>query len=207
MTDEYEFEDFGKIPRLNREIVVTEKIDGTNAQVFISDDLKTIKAGSRSRWLTLKDDNYSFAKWVEENKDELLKLGAGRHFGEWWGGKIQKRYTIPEKRFYLFNVSRWTDDAVRPACCGVVPILYEGLMSQENIKECMEDLRLNGSKVDPDCKNPEGIIIYHKAANIYFKATLFKDEEWKGKDALSSNGRTADFESVNDGSNPSEATI
>jgi hypothetical protein len=30
-----EFVEFQKIPRLKREIVITEKIDGTNAQVFI----------------------------------------------------------------------------------------------------------------------------------------------------------------------------
>jgi hypothetical protein len=29
------FQDFGKIPRLTRQCVVTEKLDGTNAQVFI----------------------------------------------------------------------------------------------------------------------------------------------------------------------------
>lgn len=31
------FEDFGKIARLTREIVVTEKIDGTNACVYIGE--------------------------------------------------------------------------------------------------------------------------------------------------------------------------
>ena len=33
--DTVQFAKFQKIPRLSREVVVTEKIDGTNAQVFV----------------------------------------------------------------------------------------------------------------------------------------------------------------------------
>jgi len=32
------FQEFPKIPRLNREMIVTEKIDGTNGQIIITDD-------------------------------------------------------------------------------------------------------------------------------------------------------------------------
>jgi hypothetical protein len=79
---------------------------------------------SRSRWITPDDDNFGFAAWVEANRDELLTLGPGRHFGEWWGSGIQRGYGLPkgEKRFSLFNVSRWGES--RPACCHVVPVLY-----------------------------------------------------------------------------------
>ncbi len=61
--------------------------------------------GSRTRWITAQDDNHGFARWVEGNKQELLKLGAGRHFGEWWGSGIQRGYGLQkgEKRFSLFN--------------------------------------------------------------------------------------------------------
>ena len=45
-----DFEPFVKIARLSREIIITEKIDGTNAQVFI-DEAGNIFAGSRTRWL------------------------------------------------------------------------------------------------------------------------------------------------------------
>ena len=65
-----EFQEFPKMARLSREVIVTEKIDGTNAQVFISED-GSIIAGSRTKWLTPQDDNFGFAKWVEENKEEL----------------------------------------------------------------------------------------------------------------------------------------
>jgi hypothetical protein len=81
---------FPKIPRFNREWIITEKIDGTNAVVFVSDE-GIVKAGSRSRWITPESDNYGFAKWVHENEDELRTgLGPGFHYGEWWGKGIQK---------------------------------------------------------------------------------------------------------------------
>ena len=96
------FEAFPKIARLSREIVITEKIDGTNAQIYITEDGK-IQAGSRNRIITPEQDNFGFARWVEENHEDLLLLGEGRHFGEWWGQGIQRRYNLEEKRFSLFN--------------------------------------------------------------------------------------------------------
>ena len=56
-----EFIPFPKIARLSRLAIVTEKIDGTNAQVTITED-GDIFAGSRSRWITPEDDNYGFAR-------------------------------------------------------------------------------------------------------------------------------------------------
>ena len=114
-----EFIKFPKLPRLSRDMVITEKIDGTNAQICISDSGLELKAGSCNRWVIPGDDNAGFAKWCEENRTELLRLGHGRHFGEWWGQGIQRKYGLSEKRFSLFNVSRWADD--RPKCCHVVP--------------------------------------------------------------------------------------
>ena len=76
-----EFTAFPKMPRLSRDIIITEKLDGTNAQVFVGED-GTVLAGSRTRWITPQDDNYGFARWVEDHRDELLTLGPGHHFGE-----------------------------------------------------------------------------------------------------------------------------
>ncbi len=92
-----EFVPFPKIARLSREVVVTEKIDGTNAQICVNDDMTDIVAGSRSRWITPVDDNFGFARWAQDNKQELLKLGPGSHFGEWWGAGVQRRYGLAEK--------------------------------------------------------------------------------------------------------------
>lgn len=139
MTDEeYEtpgFKEFPKIARLhNGNIVVTEKIDGTNAQIYIekSPGMEPLAAlegawciqakhtgdefnyqmlvGSRNRWLFERQDNFGFWKWANDNARELmLGLGEGRHFGEWWGKGIQRGYGQREKTFSLFNVGRWYD--------------------------------------------------------------------------------------------------
>jgi hypothetical protein len=173
-----EFEEFPKISRLSRPIIVTEKLDGTNAQIYIQED-GTILIGSRNRYITPEDDNYGFAKWVERNKAELMRLGPGTHYGEWWGNGIQRNYGLKEKRFSLFNVHRWGKEEDRPSCCGVVPTLYEGIFDTKIIEELIIELRNNGSKAAPGFMNPEGVVIYHKAANKLFKKTIEKDEEPK----------------------------
>lgn len=184
-----DFIEFPKMARLSREIIITEKIDGTNAQVAIieldghaaegaiyqSGGL-ALYAGSRTRWITPEDDNFGFAKWAAENAEELLKLGPGRHFGEWWGAGIQRRYDAPEKRFSLFNVSRWEDDAVRPSCCLVVPTLYRGEFTSGAAESALAELRAHGSRAAPGFMKPEGIVLYHVAAGIGFKKTIEKDE-------------------------------
>ena len=181
-----EFVEFPKIARLSRECTISEKIDGTNGVIFIGED-GTFKVGSRTRWLTPETgDNHGFLLWAMTNKDELLKLGPGRHFGEWWGSGIQRGYGLQkgEKRFSLFNTYKWSDAlGQRPACCSVVPVLYNGLFTTYFAEEAMKRLADEGSVAAPGFKLPEGIIIYHHAANLYFKKTLSKDEEWKGKQA------------------------
>jgi hypothetical protein len=171
---DYTFEAFESIPRLVRACVISEKIDGTNAQVFIPDDLSCVRAGSRSRWITPEDDNHGFARWVKENEAELLKLGPGRHFGEWWGSGIQRRYDLKEKRFSLFNSGRWTDD-VRPSSCHVVPILYSGIFSTEIVDETLAKLALGGSAASPGFMKPEGVVVYLAAARKLFKKTIGDD--------------------------------
>ena len=188
-----EFTEFPKMARLSREIIVTEKIDGTNAQVFISED-GAMLAGSRTRWITPQDDNFGFAAWVEAHREELLTLGPGRHFGEWWGAGIQRRYGLSERRFSLFNVHRWalhgtapkkyptadprvtrTQD-VLPPCCGLVPLLLQGPFSTDAIDHCIDLLRERGSYAAPGFTKPEGVVVFHTAGNVGFKKTLDKDD-------------------------------
>lgn len=208
-----EFQKFNKIPRLSRDCIITEKIDGTNAQIFITsftDDIATdhtefvqkhclyeknglfIFAGSRRKWLDIssKGDNFGFAKWVQANAEELIKLGEGRHYGEWWGKGIQRGYNIDEKVFSLFNVSKWNDPEVRPKCCRVVPILYEGIFDTDAVTDFIEGLRANGSHCVPGYMNPEGIIIYHTASNSLFKKTVINDEKPKELIKNESSSRT-----------------
>lgn len=190
-----EFSEFPKIARLSRECIITEKIDGTNAQICITED-GLMLVGSRTRWITREQDNYGFAAWAHDHKEELLKLGPGRHFGEWWGSGCQRGYNLPkgEKRFSLFNVARWclygstperipqADPRVEkyqdvlPPCCHLVPLLYRGVFTTEACSTALERLRTLGSEASPGFMNPEGIVCYHVAAGIGFKKTILKDE-------------------------------
>lgn len=182
MSTRPEFQPFAKIARYSRECIITEKLDGTNAQVYIT-DAGELFAGSRNRWLSLNDDNFGFAKWAHDNKEELLKLGPGRHFGEWWGAGIQRRYNQTEKHFSLFNVSRWNAETPPPACCRTVPVLYRGMFTDAAVASALHTLASTGSVAVPGFMQPEGIIIYHVAAGICFKKTLEKDDEPKTKNA------------------------
>ncbi len=180
---------FPKIARLTRECVITEKIDGTNAQIYITDDGQVL-TGSRNKWIQPGDDNAGFAHWANQNKDELMTLGPGQHFGEWWGSGIQRGYNLPkgEKRFSLFNTIRWVmpgqpkteKQEVVPPCCCVVPELWRGSFFTDCIQNVLDDLRLGGSVAYPGFMNPEGIVIFHVAAQIAFKKTIDKDEQPKG---------------------------
>ena len=180
MTDE--FVPFQKIGRLSRDVIVTEKIDGTNALISIGED-GLFRLGSRTRWIPEGQDNYGFAMWAYRHKDELMTLGPGRHFGEWWGLGIERGYGLREKRFSLFNTHRWSD--ARPACCYVVPEIWRGDFNTDNVLAAMETLRQNGSLAAPGFMRPEGVVIYHAQANVLFKKTFEKDDAGKGREPTS----------------------
>lgn len=212
-----EFQEFPKIARLSRDVIVTEKIDGTNSQIFIEElegfsavgiggclyqsEGLAIYAGSRNRWIVPEADNFGFARWVKEHAEELMAgLGPGRHFGEWWGSGIQRGYGLPkgEKRFSLFNTIRWCrhneepkrietqDPRIEkyqdrlPACCELVPILYQGIFNTEKVEWCLDLLDAEGSVASPGFHPAEGVVVYHVAGNVAFKKTLGNDGN-KGK--------------------------
>lgn len=193
-----EFVPFPKMARLSRQCVITEKIDGTNACVHITEE-GCFFTGSRSRWITPEDDNFGFAKWAHEHKEQLLQLGPGTHFGEWWGAGIQRNYGQTIKHFSLFNTIRWCKHGqtpqpipsnnpqlpvkmqqVLPPCCNLVPVLYHGIFTTADCEQCLNMLANNGSAAAPGFRKPEGIVVYHIAAGIGFKKTLDKDEQPKG---------------------------
>lgn len=199
-----EFKPFEKLARLNRDIVITEKIDGTNAAVVIVpididttpiDPLKTVGvasangvdyfaifAQSRNRLITQSDDNFGFARWVGENAATLVAdLGEGTHFGEWWGSGIQRGYGLrnDDKRFSLFNSGRWAEVVFVTPGLACVPVLWSGPFSEHAITETLESLHVHGSAAT-SFERPEGIVIYHTAARVSFKVTLENDSEPKG---------------------------
>jgi hypothetical protein len=216
-----EFRPFPKMARLSRECYVTEKIDGTNASIFIepkpvigSDISKVtaitddflIYAGSRTRWITPQDDNFGFAQWVKEHATELVALGAGHHFGEWWGSGIQRNYGFKngERFFSLFNAGRWVEhdrptyaipndnptappkfNQKAPSCCKVVPVIDRCLFDDTYDDVPVADYALRflekyGSVAAAGFMRPEGVVVYHVAAGIGFKKTLDNDDQPKG---------------------------
>jgi len=205
-----EFQPWPKIARLtNAQMTITEKIDGTNAQVHIygsaeDTSVQFMSACSRNKVLntiTLVDgkyhhvdsysDNYGFGAWVIEEAEELIKLGEGRHYGEWWGQGIQRGYGVEGKYFSLFNARRWTTPfrdldaglpAVFPRSCLVVPLMHISQFDQGAITENMMRLKSGGSwaarERGVEFMNPEGIII--EFAGTHYKETYeFSDGKWK----------------------------
>ena len=174
-----EFKEWPKIPRGKGEgIVITEKLDGTNACVIIEDGY-VVGCQSRKRMITPEDDNYGFAKWVQENACDLTSLGDGYHYGEWAGLGIQKNpHNIHEKQFFLFNSGRWSNNEDRPSCCQCVPVLFTGQNTPENIDNTLDDLwdSAEGEYI------PEGIVVYFTRTRRYEKYT-FKNQQGKWKAA------------------------
>ena len=179
MTD-IEFKPWPKLARLNRDIVITEKVDGTNAAIGITED-GFAYAQSRTRLITPADDNFGFARWVLDHQAELAyALGTGLHFGEWYGKGIQRGYGLTDRRFALFNVARYEPVAFAEMSLpevGTVPKLYEGPWSQDAIDGCLDHLRRAGSNISGT--PAEGIVIFHTAAGTMFKVTLEGDGEPK----------------------------
>jgi hypothetical protein len=122
----FEFTAWPKTARLLRDVVITEKLDGTNGAILIqrvssdrmiellsmedpSDggviayvgtdegDYWAVGAQSRNRLVNVHADNQGFAKWVLSHARTLIEdLGEGRHYGEFWGNKIGRGYGLPD---------------------------------------------------------------------------------------------------------------
>lgn len=204
-----QFEAWPKTPRLFRNAVITEKIDGTNSAVIIEETVDFVEgdplalgwiaavtldgkdylvgAQSRNRLITpgKQSDNYGFAAWVRENCVKLVAaLGPGRHFGEWWGQGIARGYRARQRYFSLFNTQRFgTVDFLHEhglPNVGTVPILYEGPFTTDIVDQALAYLKGHGSLVSFGFDKPEGVVVYHEAARHTFKVLLENDAAPKG---------------------------
>jgi hypothetical protein len=197
-----EFTPWPKTSRFFRDIVITEKIDGTNAAVGIrrvespeigdlnvlsynnvGDAWYAVYAQSRNKLIRLGQDNAGFAGWVQSHAEELVTfLGEGLHFGEWWGSGIQRGYGLKkgEKVFSLFNTHRfeniWEDSDGLVRC---VPVLYKGPMKEKAITAALDNLQEHGSWAVYGFDRPEGICIYHTSSGIVQKVTLDNNDAGK----------------------------
>jgi hypothetical protein len=173
------FTPWPKIHRLFRDVVVTEKINGTNAAIGVTEDYE-VYAQSRKKLIFpgKQTDNYGFAGWVQENRGDIIELlGPGLHFGEWFGEGIQGNPNqMSGKWFALFNAPRWRI-APLPERVITVPILYEGPFSEAKVLECVADVRDNGSKLGGKA---EGVVVYFTVNNMSFKIMCENDDIPKG---------------------------
>lgn len=193
-----DFTPFSKIPRLNRAISITEKLDGTNAQLAIRalhpaeddpDDSTlavhngfALRAGSRNRFLSRAADNFGFARWALDNAPTLIAdLGEGLHFGEWYGAGVNAAYGGKPRALALFNTKRWEGMQFTTPGLEVVPRLYEGpwFMSDVFMPDAALDYLAQFGSLAAPGQPAEGIVIYHTAANVLFKATIQHDESPK----------------------------
>lgn len=197
-----EFIAWPKTPRLFRDIVVTEKLDGTNSAIIIQEHVpfedaeqriaivedgdKTYAIGAQSRNRLIfpgkTTDNYGFAAWVQENAEQLFDLlGPGRHYGEWWGQGIARKYSVTYRVFSLFNTEKHQGlfEAVGDHSIETVPVLYQGEFDQNEILNALYDLKESGSVASPGFRDPEGIVVFHTQSRKTYKVTL--DNQDKGK--------------------------
>lgn len=189
-----EFTPWPKTPRLFRDVVVTEKLDGTNAAIQfhpagefqdgselcfvanLADGTYSVAAQSRNRLVTPESDNHGFAAWVYDNAASLFEdLGPGTHFGEWWGQGINRGYGLHEKRFSLFNTEKWFGASFSTPRLRVVPVLRREQFDTDTLSELVEYLNRWGSIAAPGFMKPEGICVYHTAARQVFKYTFNGD--------------------------------
>jgi len=187
-----EFVPYGKLPRIHKSrMVITEKIDGTNACVVIRGG-EVVLVQSRKRAITPEADNFGFAAWVRDNSRLLIEaLGEGRHYGEWAGPGIQKNpHDIMEKRFFLFNTHQFPRDRmynIQTVICptvslDVVPtIVNHRTFNLSVIQEAMDELMDNGTQVRGagGGGKAEGVVV--SCFGQKFKCTVDDRHKWERK--------------------------
>lgn len=170
-----EFQEFPKIARLYdtyNAVTITEKLDGTNGAVQIKDG-EVVAVQSRKKIITPDSDNCGFARWVYDNAETLVgDLGDGTHFGEWVGKKVQRKYDLPEPRFYLFNATRFRYQDFKTERLGTVPLLFHGVVRllelDETVRRCLAHLETNLSMID-GVTHPEGVVVFFNSDRHGYK--------------------------------------
>jgi hypothetical protein len=165
---------YRKTPRLYEDMIVTEKIDGTNACIETRDG-EVVGTFSRNRRCTLNEDNHGFAAWVDERLDLLAEvLPDGLHYGEFWGSGIGRGYDLDHKRFSLFAVDRYDPRIEVVEGLYTVPVLLRHTFSTTSIMFTCNKLRAEGSTAAPGYPRPEGVCVFHTKSRTTFKVPFDK---------------------------------
>lgn len=203
------FEAWPKTKHLDKvlgSVMVTEKIDGTNACIVFDGDGEMF-VQSRNRIITPAQDNAGFAVWAYRNQEELFHiLGQGRHYGEWWGQHIQRRYDMKHNVFSVFNVNRFyktgpdgLDSAsTRAASTSLdgyvtaVPQVYYGEYGTEEMWDAIAPLRggvsLAAAMQGVEFKDPEGVCFYFREFDKVAKLVFAHPGRHKWEESKDSRG-------------------
>lgn len=181
--DEY-FEAWPKTKHIDKVlggVTVTEKIDGTNACVVFEED-GYMYVQSRNRIITPAADNQGFARWAYRHQKDLFHiLGPGRHFGEWWGKGIGRKYDMQHNVFSVFNNGRFYKTlpgdpldsmATRTLDTGIfdqvsaVPHIFSGEYNSPEMNAAIAELA-NGNSLaarqyNIEYPDPEGVCFYFR---------------------------------------------
>lgn len=99
----------------NDNVVVTAKVDATNACVWYDPEQNRLRTGSRKREINLNKDNAGFVEWIENSEDNevyfLLKACSDHPqwivYGEWMAkfvGQIKDYNQDAKYHMYIFDV-------------------------------------------------------------------------------------------------------
>lgn len=156
---------------LDGKVYVYPKIDGTNSAVWLEDG--ELHCGSRTRELTVKDDNRGFCKTMLENKDYLLPY-LQKHpnhiiYGEWLVPHTIKYY-VPDawNKFYIFDVysvdNKEGDNVTDEVTGHYINIEEYHDELEECIKDCpvIEQIPILAIYVNPSTEDIESMLKQNK---------------------------------------------
>jgi hypothetical protein len=205
-----EFKEWPKTPRLNRGMIVTEKIDGTNAAVIVKamvgegygfteegdiigdigeavavrahDQLFLVAAQSRKRLIApgKQTDNAGFAAWVRANAQKLTELLGEGYHYGEWWGKGIQHGYGQDGKRFSLF------NVVRYAGVADEAIGLDTVpvLYEGDFYTAKINMLVEGLRRNGSVAAPgqpaEGIIVFHKAAGCVFKVTCEKDEAPKG---------------------------
>lgn len=86
-----------------------------------------------------------------------------------WIGYTKNPHNLASKKFFLFNTFRWNDqNPNKPKCCEVVPILFQGELTEGDIDRVLFKLKECSAQ---EGYTAEGIIVYYQNTKRYEKYT------------------------------------
>lgn len=136
---------------LNGTCYLSYKIDGTNGVIYLSDDLKELKFGSRKKELSKDLDNANFLNSITSNIDlynDLFNYLSNHPsyiiYGEWLVPHTIKRYQSDSwNKFYIFDIYDTTNQTYINYC-----LYSKELDNYKNINYIPIITKINNPKVE-----------------------------------------------------------